>query len=389
MLSFSDIMKLRKEGKLREAYEAAQQLLALEPDDVWAKRAMMWVVYDYAKQNTAPDKREGFLRCVHQMTFLQIPAEEDMFYNSAGILVRNVVRKCVGDPSATGFLSALWEELRQWNWTIPGKAYSGLLLSFLKVKDQWPLFADFCEWWNFDHLTDEDFEAMLLPDGNKDLPLAEKAYMAYSKALLRLADRNRIRLWLPVLEDLVKLHPNYVFLSYYCVKLQLLSGEKNKVVDLLKPLAIKKSGEFWVWELIADALCSGGWFGKGLGNSVQKMGYIPEVQTDMIFTVICEELGIFGAIMVIAVFLMLLWRLLHIAVNAPDMFGGLIATGVLTHIALQVLLNIAVVTGTIPATGIPFPFISYGGSSLTVLLIEMGIALSVSKYTNRERATDE
>lgn len=253
MVSFSDIMKLRKEGKLREAYEAARQSLALEPDDVWAKRAMMWVVYDYAKQNTAPDKREGFLRCVHQMTFLQIPAEEDMFYNSAGILVRNVVRKCVGDPSATGFLSALWEELRQWNWTIPGKAYSGLLLSFLKVKDQWPLFADFCEWWNFDHLTDEDFEAMLLPDGNKDLPLAEKAYMAYSKALLRLADRNRIRLWLPVLEDLVKLHPNYVFLSYYCVKLQLLSGEKNKVVDLLKPLAIKKSGEFWVWELIADA----------------------------------------------------------------------------------------------------------------------------------------
>ena len=109
----------------------------------------------------------------------------------------------------------------------------------------------------------------------------------------------------------------------------------------------------------------------------------------MIFSVICEELGIFGAIMVIAVFLMLLWRLLHIAVNAPDMFGGLIATGVLTHIALQVLLNIAVVTGSIPATGIPFPFISYGGSSLTVLLIEMGIALSVSKYTNRERATDE
>ncbi len=137
------------------------------------------------------------------------------------------------------------------------------------------------------------------------------------------------------------------------------------------------------------AIASGGLWGKGLGHSIQKMGFITEVHTDMIFTVICEELGIFGAIMVIAVFLMLLWRLLHIAVNAPDMFGGLIATGVLTHIALQVLLNIAVVTGSIPATGIPFPFISYGGSSLTVLLIEMGIALSVSKYTNRERATDE
>ena len=137
------------------------------------------------------------------------------------------------------------------------------------------------------------------------------------------------------------------------------------------------------------AIASGGLWGKGLGESIQKMGYINEVHTDMIFTVICEELGIFGAIMVIAVFLMLLWRLLMIAVNAPDMFGGLIATGVLTHIAMQVLLHIAVVTASIPATGIPFPFISYGGSSLTVMMIEMGIALSVSKYTNRERAQDE
>ena len=253
MVSFSDIMKLRKEGRLPEAYEAARQLLALGSDDVWAKRAMMWVVYDYAKQNTAPDKRAGFLRCMHQMVLLQIPADEEMFYNAASILVRNVVRKCVGDPSATGFLTALWEELRQWNWTVPSKAYSGLLLSFLKVKDQWPPFADFCEWWNLDHLTDEDFKPLPLPDGNKDLPLAEKAYIAYSKALLRIGDRKRIRLWLPVLGDLVKRHPDYMFLAYYCVKLQLLSGEKNKAVDLLKPLVVKKSGEFWVWELIADA----------------------------------------------------------------------------------------------------------------------------------------
>ena len=160
----------------------------------------------------------------------------------------------------------------------------------------------------------------------------------------------------------------------------------SRINDWLHPEQVDPSSQI-VQGLYAIA--SGGLWGKGLGHSIQKMGFITEVHTDMIFTVICEELGIFGAIMVIAVFLMLLWRLLHIAVNAPDMFGGLIATGVLTHIALQVLLNIAVVTGSIPATGIPFPFVSYGGSSLTVLLIEMGIALSVSKYTTRERATDE
>ena len=238
---------------MREAYEAAGQLLAVSPDDIWAKRAMMWVVYDYAKQNTAADKRSAFLRCMHQMTLLQIPDEEEMFHNMAGILIRNAVRKCVGDPSTTGFLTALWEELRQWNWTVPGEAYSGLLQSFLKVKDQWPPFADFCEWWNLDHLTGDDFKPKPLPDGKKDLPLAEKAYMAYSKALQRLADRNRIRLWLPVLEDLLERHPTYLFLPYYCVKLQLTVGEKSRTMDLLRPLVVKKSEEFWVWELVADA----------------------------------------------------------------------------------------------------------------------------------------
>ena len=129
------------------------------------------------------------------------------------------------------------------------------------------------------------------------------------------------------------------------------------------------------------AIASGGFLGKGLGESIQKLGYIPEVHTDMIFTVICEELGIAGAILVIAVFLMVLWRLYTIASNAPDLFGGLIATGIFTHIALQLILNIAVVTNSIPATGIPLPFISYGGSSLLVLMSEMGLALSVSRYT--------
>ncbi len=136
------------------------------------------------------------------------------------------------------------------------------------------------------------------------------------------------------------------------------------------------------------AIASGGLWGKGLGESIQKLGYIPEVHTDMIFTVICEELGIFGAIAVIALFLMLIWRLFLIATYASDLFGGLIATGVMMHIALQVMINIAVVTASIPATGIPLPFISYGGSSLTVLMVEMGIALSVSKYTNRDTLPD-
>lgn len=133
------------------------------------------------------------------------------------------------------------------------------------------------------------------------------------------------------------------------------------------------------------AIASGGIFGRGLGESMQKLGFIPESHNDMIFAIICEELGLFGAVCMIFLFVLLIWRLFVIAINSPDLFGGLIATGVLTHIAMQVIINVAVVTNTIPSTGIPLPFISYGGSSLMVLLAEMGIALSVSNQIKYER----
>ena len=106
----------------------------------------------------------------------------------------------------------------------------------------------------------------------------------------------------------------------------------------------------------------------------------------MIFSVICEELGLFGAVSVILLYILVIWRLFIIAINAPDLFGGLIATGILTHISIQVLINIAVVTNTIPSTGIPLPFISYGGSSLVFLIFEMGIALSISNQIKYEKA---
>lgn len=133
------------------------------------------------------------------------------------------------------------------------------------------------------------------------------------------------------------------------------------------------------------AIASGGVFGKGLGESMQKLGFIPESHNDMIFSVICEELGLFGAFALILLFVLLVWRIFIIAINAPDLYGGLIATGVLAHIAIQVILNIAVVTNTIPSTGIPLPFISYGGSSVMVILFEMGIVLSISNQIKAER----
>ena len=126
------------------------------------------------------------------------------------------------------------------------------------------------------------------------------------------------------------------------------------------------------------ALGSGGFFGKGLGNSMQKLGAVPEAENDMIFSIICEELGIFGGIIVVLLFLYLLYRLFFIAQNAPDLFGSLMVIGIFAHIASQVILNIAVVLAVIPTTGITLPFVSYGGTSVFLLMAEMAIALSVS-----------
>lgn len=127
------------------------------------------------------------------------------------------------------------------------------------------------------------------------------------------------------------------------------------------------------------AIGSGGIWGKGLGKSVQKLKFLPESQNDMIFSIICEELGLFGAIAIIVMFIMLIWRMMVIANNASDLFGAMLVVGVIGHIAVQAILNIAVVTNTIPNTGISLPFISYGGTSVMFLLIEIGLVLSVAK----------
>lgn len=126
------------------------------------------------------------------------------------------------------------------------------------------------------------------------------------------------------------------------------------------------------------AIASGGIFGTGLGESMQKLGFIPESHNDMIFSIICEELGLVGAGIVILMFILLLWRVLNTAMYAPDLFASLVCTGVMIHIASQVVINIAVVTNSMPSTGIPLPFISYGGTSIMILMAEMGLVLGIS-----------
>ena len=137
------------------------------------------------------------------------------------------------------------------------------------------------------------------------------------------------------------------------------------------------------WQVVQSlyAIGSGGFFGLGLGQSRQKFLYLPEPQNDFIFSVICEELGFIGAALVIALFTLLIWRGVRIAINAPNKFASLLVIGIMGLIAIQVIINIAVVTSSVPATGMPLPFFSYGGSSLVFILGEMGVVLSISRET--------
>lgn len=132
------------------------------------------------------------------------------------------------------------------------------------------------------------------------------------------------------------------------------------------------------------AIGSGGLLGLGLGQSRQKYLYIPEPQNDYIFSIVCEELGFIGAMMVIVLFVLLIWRGFVIAYHAKDKFGSLLVVGIISRVAIQAILNIAVVTNSVPPTGISLPFFSYGGTALVLLLFEMGIVLAVSRHARME-----
>lgn len=172
-----------------------------------------------------------------------------------------------------------------------------------------------------------------------------------------------------------------LLLSYYKSMLDMSNIDDFRSMRILTwfdPEQYLNSGGYQVMQGLY-AIGSGGFFGKGLGNSTQKIIRIPEAQNDMIFSIICEELGLFGAILLLVIFGYLLYRLYQISRNAPNVFGSVIASGVMYHFAIQIILNIAVVLNIIPTTGVSLPFVSYGGTSVLFLLVEIGICLNISR----------
>lgn len=175
-------------------------------------------------------------------------------------------------------------------------------------------------------------------------------------------------------------------LIYLVVFTDKLTYANNRISGWLDPFSPGAGVDTWQTRQGLYAIGSGGLWGLGLGNSRQKHLYIPEPQNDFIFSVVCEELGFIGAVIILLLFAFLIWRGMIISMKAKDKFGSLLGIGLTAQVGLQVILNIAVVTNTIPNTGISLPFFSYGGTSLLMLLAQMGIILSISRTSNMEKS---
>lgn len=174
-------------------------------------------------------------------------------------------------------------------------------------------------------------------------------------------------------------------LIYLVVFTDKLTYANNRISGWLDPFGASSGVDTWQTRQGLYAIGSGGVLGLGLGNSRQKYLYIPEPQNDFIFSVVCEELGLIGAVLILLLFALLVWRGMIISIRAKDKFGMLLGIGLTAQVGLQVILNIAVVTNTIPNTGISLPFFSYGGTSLMMLLAQMGVILSISRSSRIEK----
>ena len=156
----------------------------------------------------------------------------------------------------------------------------------------------------------------------------------------------------------------------------------KRVTSFLDPFADPRGAGYQVVQSLL-ALGSGGLFGKGLGRSVQKTLYLPEPQNDFIYAIIGEEIGYIGLLLLLLAYLLLIWRCVHISMNAPDLFGTLLGSGITIMLAVQVIMNVMVVTSMLPPTGIILPFISWGGNALLIFMGAMGIMLNISRQMPR------
>ncbi len=255
-----EITELRKSGKLEEALALAESELAVEPANIWTKRNISWVYWEYLKKNSTSESYDIFICWLAKVKELELPTEEAMFYGNLcfplGSLVFNLAKAIETDNR----IYSLFEAVKAIPFPKPTSGASFLFKAFHKGFKNSPRYLMFADWWNFDNFMPEDFENDVLANGKSVMSIAEQAYIAYAKNLLPQYDYNtgttfdkeKAEAFLPKLALLEETHPKLQYPAYYHAKLLLALGENENLLETILPFAKRKKNEFWVWQLLAE-----------------------------------------------------------------------------------------------------------------------------------------
>jgi hypothetical protein len=258
----NEIKTLRKRGLFQEAYAMAKAELEAEPDNIWAKRNISWVYYDFAKKLADKSDLTGFIKCLENISALQLPSAEVMLFDQLAWQIGKIIYRSIDEQNShIQELIRIFRITQAYSFTKPSKQYSFLFKAFHKAFKNHAFYLDLPEWWGLENFEPEDYEKEELPDGKKSIALAEQAYITYAKHLLpqgeQLAetdfDRERAEAFITRLTALIKNHPEYQYPPYFKTKLLLALGDKEHIMVELLPFARKKSSDFWVWELLSEA----------------------------------------------------------------------------------------------------------------------------------------
>ncbi len=261
-MSFKQIKELRQAGKLDEALQLANQAIQEEPENIWNKRAAVWVYYDYLKKYTQPESFEAFKEKLIKIKNLQLPEDEKMVFDNCAWQIGKLIFALQNKEQIDyGKINELFEIIRNFHFTKPSEAYSFIYKAFHKGYQNWSNYLAFADWWNFENFQSIDFIKEEV-NGKKIMSIAEQAYIAYSKKLLeepldnfgqqRVINKEKIQSFLPKLDSLIDKHPDYQYPPYFKAKLLLALGSEENAISAFLPFAKQKRNDFWVWELMAE-----------------------------------------------------------------------------------------------------------------------------------------
>jgi hypothetical protein len=278
-MPFKEIKELRQSGRLEEALSLALTELEeaslpspfrvvdesgnivsdAQRNQIWQKRALSWVYYDYLKKAATEDDSNAFLTQLQLISDLMLPESENMLYDSCAYQIgKEVFKLAKKQPIQLGTIDSIFDIIKAWSFTKPDEAYTFLFKAFHKCHTEWSHYLEFLDWWGVDNFRNEDYDQEEY-NGKKIISLVEQAYIGYAKKLLELhalgiAKEESILNFMETLDLTIKRRPDYTYLDYYKAKLILVTNSEENALEALIPFAKKKSREFWLWQLMAEAM---------------------------------------------------------------------------------------------------------------------------------------